>query len=218
MDGINFNSEVEAGVGTPQLKPKDKPQVAFLIDVKFDKEYETGEGEKKKTQPVLVYTFSDSASKENPDRRESSFIEFDPEGAKDKQAAFDRTKKRWLNIYETFWGKKPDEKFFAKCKSTADAMKAMADGLNTGAGADKKSPVYLNSEGVPRRVWLICVYYKNFVNLPLDKFIEIVREGKEPKIEVNPNFHTITREVKAKATATPGASPDAEFDVNDLPM
>lgn len=214
---INFNNEIENSSRFP-LKPSMQPQRCIMIEAKCDPTYTFKSGEKEgQTAPIISFTFGSEDGE-----RQSTFTYFDPTNDKDPQKSFDNIKARFVAIYETFAGKNIDKDTFKDCDSIASVFTKMADVLNTG---NKGKPLYKHDDK-PIIVWLIPVYYNNNVSLPLYKFIERVRPGKLPLIEVDPNYHQIERVKRDKPKGNnpisgvgTGIPPIGDTSwMNDLPM
>lgn len=216
-DELDIDSNVELSDSYP-LIPAKTPQICGLVRTTFHPEYETKTGKNKgKKQPILEYEFQSLKTGE----RKSVFRSYTPkadDSKEKKQAAWDRVKRRFLNIYRTYVGTVPED-LFVGAKGAKEGMERMANALNV----DKNGkPVYQDETGQPIPVWLIPVYYGNSVELPLDKFIEKVRKDKEGKlmeslIKVLPS-HNIEMGAEDKGDKKTNDYSGGNFDATDLPL
>jgi len=214
---FNFTGEVQAGLDFVPLK--GGINVAFLKKVTYAPSYTTKK-DKTVEQAILDIEFH-SLDKE----RATSFRMFDPtSGSKPKtgkavQTQIDFMRKRFNNMYICYFGRKPSDDIFTKCKTYADMLKVIANVLNTG-GTDN-SPIFTTDDGKFMPVHLKVTYFNTNQQLPINAFIEKVREDKETRLTVDPKWDQ-TEPTKAPTAAAGGSiagAVDNEFDEEeDLPM
>jgi len=219
-DDLDIDSKVELSDSYPLIPAKD-PQIAGLLRTTFHPEYETKTGKNKgKKQPLLEYEFQ---SMKQPERK-SIFRSYAPKAddtKEKKQAAWDRVKKRFLNIYRAYTGQMPHEDLFKGAKGAKQGMEVIAKAMNTG---NNGKPVFQTEDGQPIPVWLIPVYYGTSVELPLDKFIEKVRKDGEGKvrdslIKVLPSHNIEMSNDEGKDNKKGGNDySNGNFDSTDLPL